>query len=164
MCSFNCTGILCGGCQATLSRVLGSSKCKQCSNLMLLAIIPADLVAGLLLIIVLMVLKLTVSVGTINDFIFYSNAIQAQRTVFFSSNISASFLSSFVALLNLDQGMETCLYDGFDSYTEIWLQFCFPLYVGLLMIYSIISSHYSVHISRLSSKNAVQVFATLYLL
>ena len=164
LCSFNRTGILCGGCQVTFSRVLGSSKCKQCSNLMLLAIIPADLVAGLLLIIILMILNLTVSVGTINGLIFYANAIQAQRTAFFPSDISASFLSFFVAWLNLDQGVETCLYDGLDSYTEIWLQFCFPLYVGLLMICIIISSHYSVRISRLSSKNTVQVLATLYLL
>ena len=164
LCEFNRVGILCGGCKTTFSRVLGSSKCKKCSNLMLSVIIPVDLLAGLLLIIILMVLNLTVSVGTINGLIFYANAIQAQRSAFFTSNISNSFLGYFISWLNLDQGIEMCLYNGLDSYTEVWLQFLFPLYIGVLMVVIIVSSHYSVHISRLSSTNAVQVLATLYLL
>ena len=71
-CAFNRTGILCGGCQTNFSRVLGSSKCKKCSNIMLLAILPSVALAGLLLVMLLMVLNLTVSVGTINGLIFYA--------------------------------------------------------------------------------------------
>ena len=93
MCAFNRSGILCGGCQPNYSRVLGSSKCKKCSNIMLLAIIPSSLLAGVLLIIFLMVLNLTVSVGTINGLIFYANIIWAQHSIFFTQETSNSFLS-----------------------------------------------------------------------
>ena len=163
-CAFNRTGILCGGCKTNFSRVLGSSKCKECSNLMLLAIIPSGLLAGLVLITVLMILNLTVSVGTINGLIFYANIIQAQHASFFIPDTSNLFLSKFIALLNLDLGTESCLYNGLDSYVEIWLQFCFPLYIWLLVTAIIFSSHYSTRISKLSSKNTVQVLATLFLL
>ena len=46
------------------------SDCQQCSNLYLLLIIPIG-VSGLLLVIVMFVMNLTVSEGTINPFIFY---------------------------------------------------------------------------------------------
>ena len=164
MCAFNRSGILCGGCQPNYSRVLGSSRCKKCSNIMLLAIIPSGLLAGLFLIIFLMVLNLTVSVGTINGLVFYANIVRAQHSIFFTKDTSNSFLSKFIALLNLDQGIESCLYNGFDSYVETWLQFCFPLYIWLLVTAIIVSSHYSTRISKLIGKNAVQVLATLLLL
>ena len=61
-CAFNRAGILCGGCKTGFSIVLGSSRCKKCSNLMVLAIIPSFLLSGLLLVIFLMLLNLTVSV------------------------------------------------------------------------------------------------------
>ena len=164
LCAFNRSGILCGGCKPNFSRVLGSSECKKCSNLMLLLIIPSNLVAGLLLILIMMILNLTVSTGTINGLMFYANIIQAQHTTFFAPESSNSFLSMFIAWLNLDLGTEACFYNGLTSYVETWLQFCFPFYIWLLVTIIIISSHYSIYVSRLSSKNAVQVLATLVLL
>ena len=163
-CSSNRGGILCGACQTNFSSILGSSRCKKCSHIMLFAIIPGVLLAGILLIIFLMLLNLTVSVGTINGLIFYANLVQAQHSNYFSSEISNSFLSKFIAWLNLDLGIETCLYDGLNSYAKIWLQFLFPLYIWLLMATIIISSHYSTIASRLIGRNAVQVLATLFLL
>ena len=164
LCAFNRTGILCGGCTATFSRGLGSSKCKKCSNLWILAVIPGSLVAGVLLIVVLTVLNLTVSVGSINGLIFFANIVRAQHAIFFSPEASNSFLSKFIALLNLDQGFEACLYNGLDSYVEAWLQFCFPVYIWLLMIVIIISSYYSIRVSKICHHNALQVLATLFLL
>ena len=82
-CAHNRRGTLCGGCQFGFSHVIGSLKYRQCSNLMLLAVIPGVLVAGLLLIMLLMILDLTVSVGTINGLIFYANIIEAQNAIFF---------------------------------------------------------------------------------
>ena len=163
LCAFNRSGILCGGCKPNLSRVLGSSKCKKCSSLMLLVIIPSNLVAGLLLILIMMVLNLTVSTGTINGLMFYANVIQAQHKTFFAPESARSFMSLFIAWLNLDLGTEVCLFDGLDSYVETWLQFCFPLYIWLLVALIIISSYYSIYVSKLSSKNAVQVLVTLFL-
>ena len=47
---------------------------------------------------------------------------------------------------------------------EAWLQFCFPLYIWLLVTAIIVFSHYSTFISKLIGENAVQVLATLFLL
>ena len=161
-CTYHRAGILCGGCQTNYSRVVGSLKYKKYSSFnMLFVIVPSFIIAGLALIIFLMVLNLTVSTGTINGLMFYANIIQAQHTTFFSSN---SFLSTFISLLNLDQGIESCLYPDFDSYTETWLQFCFPLYIWLLATAIIVLSHYSTRISKLSGENSIQVLATLFLL
>ena len=163
-CAYNRRGILCGGCQVGFSNILGSSKCKQCSSLMLLLVIPAVLVAGILLIIFLMVLDMTVSNGTINGIILYANIIEAQHAVFFTPFSSSSFLRKFIAWLNLDLGIELCFSSNLDAYTKTWLQFLFPLYMWLLVAAIILSSHYSTIASRLSGNNAVQVLATLFLL
>ena len=89
------------------------------------------------------------------------NIIQIEHATFFTSN---SFLNVFIAWLNLDFGIESCFYDGYDAYAEMWLQFCFLLYILLIAIIIIVSSHYFSRVSILSSKNAVQVLATLFLL
>ena len=162
LCASNRAGILCGSCKTNYSRVLGSTKCKMCSNDKLLIIVPSVLLAGLGLVLLLIVLDLTVSVGTINGLIFYANIIKAQHTTFFTTN--TTFLGTFIAWLNLDLGIETCLFDGLDSYTETWLQFCFPLYIWVIVVTIIIASHYSTRVSKLCGKNIVQVLATLFLL
>ena len=163
-CANSRSGTLCGKCRPNLSQILGSSHCRECSNLMLLVIIPITVVLGPLLVAFLMILNLTVSVGTINGLIFYANVIRAQHTMFFVPEISNSFLNKFIAWLNLDLGIEACFYDGLDALTKTWLQFLFPIYIWLLVIAIIVSSHYSTRISRISGNNAVQVLATLFLL
>lgn len=75
LCAFNRSGILCGGCKPNFSRVLGSSRCKKCTSINLLIIIPCTLLAGLILIVILILLDITVSVGTISGLIFYANII-----------------------------------------------------------------------------------------
>ena len=74
------------------------------------------------------------------------------------------FFSKFISWLNLDQGIESCFYDGLDDYVITWLQILFPLYIWLIAATMIISSHYSTRISRLCGNNAVQVLATLFLI
>ena len=163
-CAFNRMGILCGECQTGLSRVVGSKKCKKCTNITMLVIFPSFLIIGLLLVMFLMLLNLTVSVGTINGLIFYANVIRAQHSTFFTPDISHSFLSMFIAWINLDQGIESCFYNGFNTYISTWLQFLFPLYIWLIAAALIVSSHYSTRISKLIGRNAVQVLATLFLI
>ena len=41
--------------------------------------------------------------------------------------------SSYFSWLNLDLGIEVCLFDGLDGYWNTWLQFAFPAYLFLLM-------------------------------
>ena len=136
----------------------------RCSNLPLLTVTAGVLFAGVVLIIFLMLFNLTVSVGTINGLIFYANIVRASQAVFFPPGISSSFLSTFIAWLNLDLGIETCFYDGLDAYAKTWLQFVFPIYIWLMVIIIITASHYSTRVSRVIPNNALQVLATLFLL
>ena len=162
-CDFNRSGTLCGGCQSHFSQVLGSSRCLKCSNIWLLLIVPLAL-AGILLVGVLVATNLTVSVGTIDGLIFYANIVQPNKAIFFPGNSGSSFLSVFIAWLNLDLGIETCFYSGLDAYAKTWLQFVFPIYIWLIMTMIIVFSHYSTTVARLSGRNSVPVLATLFLL
>ena len=123
-CADNHSGILCGKCQPGLSQVLGSSNCKKYSNLWFFLLLPFAL-AGVALVACLMVLNFTVSTGTINGLTFYANVVRANNAIFFPSQSANTFLSWFIAWLNLDLGVETCFYDGLTAYVKTWLQlFC----------------------------------------
>ena len=166
VCAFNRSGILCGGCRANFSRVLGSSKCKECSNNIpiIIVIFLGQVLFGLMVVIALILLDLTVATGTINGLTFYANIIQAQHATFFTQGTAYSFLSFFIARLNLDEGIELCLYDGLDEYAITWLKIPLPLYMWLFAGILIVLSHCSSRFSKLIGKNIVQVLATLFLI
>jgi hypothetical protein len=163
-CAFNRSGTLCGACQSNFSHMLGTSKCKQCTTPWIALIVPLITVAGVILVVGLMLLNLTVSTGTVNGLIFYANILRANHAVYFPHQASNSFLSIFIAWLNLDLGIEICFYDGLDAYSKTWLQFLFPLYIWIIVTAIIVASHYSTRVSRLLGNNALQVLATLFLL
>ena len=163
-CASHRSGILCGECQHNLSHVFGTSACRECSSLWTLLWVPLIALAGIALVVLLIALNLTVSVGTINGLIFYANIVRANHATFFPPNTTNSFLSWFIAWINLDLGIETCFYNGLDAYVKTWLQFIFPLYIWLIVVLIIVFSHYFDKIAKLSGKNAVQVLATLFLL
>jgi len=77
------------------------------------------------------------------------------KAVVFTAESSRK-LAAFIAWLNLDLGIQTCFYDGMEMYAKIWLQFLFPLYIWLITLAMIVSSHYS--------STAAKVLATLFLL
>ena len=113
----------------------------------------------------LMVLNFTVSTGTINGLILYANIVRANNAIFFPGQSTNTFLSWFIAWLNLDLGIETCLYDGLTAYVKTWLQFAFPVYIWLLVIAIIISGRSSTRVARVCiMQNSVQVLATLFFL
>ena len=126
--------------------------------------VPAFALAGIALVAALIFLNITVSVGTINGLIFYANIFRVNQATFFPPNTTNSFLSWFIAWINLDIGIESCFYNGLDAYFKTWLQFIFPLYIWVLVIVIIVSSYYSTTAAKLSGRNAVQVLATLFLL
>ena len=163
-CAFNRSGTLCGACATNLSHVFGTSQCKQCSSLWVLLYVPIFALAGFILVVFLTTLNMTVSIGTINGLIFYANIVRANQAIFFTPDTTNSFLSRFIAWLNLDIGIEICFYHGLDAYFKTWLQFIFPLYIWLIVITIIVLSRYYTTFARLSGSNAVQVLATLFLL
>ena len=165
-CDWKRSGVLCGACRPGLSLVLGTSQCKQCSNLRLLLLIPFAL-AGVILVLLLLKCNLTVSMGTINGLIFYANIVQATKTAFFPTGSNSTFthiLSVFIAWLNLDLGIETCFAKGLNTYQRTWLQFVFPVYIWSLVGVMIVVSRYSIRVSRWTGSNTVSVLATLFLL
>ena len=163
-CAFHRSGILCGACLRNLSQVFGTSRCRECSSLWALLWVPAIALTGIALVVLLIVLNLTVSVGTINGLIFYANIVRANQATFFPPNTTNSFLSWFIAWINLDLGIETCFYNGLNAYFKTWLQFVFPLYIWSIALLIIVFSHYFKTAARLSGRSAVQVLATLFLL
>ena len=164
-CALNRTGILCGGCKRGFSLVLGSNNCIQCPQFSYLALIIPFAAAGFGLVALLMVLNLTVSIGTINGLIFYASIVKiSESTGIFFPNGPIPVLSQFIAWLNLDLGIETCFYPGMTAYAKVWLQFVFPLYIWFIIATIIILCHYSSWLSNKIGGNVVQVLATLILL
>ena len=162
-CSYNRSGVLCGECGYNLSLALGSSRCLECSN-DYLALLLVFATAGVILVLFLFVLKLTVSVGTINGLIFYANVVQVNSAIFIPPG-PTNPLTLFIAWLNLDLGIEMCLFDGMDAYSKTWLQFVFPIYVWALVVIIIAVSHYTTgKIARLFGRNPIAVLATLFFL
>ena len=160
-CSFNRSGHLCGECQDGLSIKLGgTSKCDFCSNAYLALLIPFA-IAGVALVVLLFVCELNVVAGTLSGLIFYANVVQINRTLFFKSN---NVLTIFIAWLNLDLGIETCFYDGMDTYGKTWLQFLFPFYIWVIVGLIILLSSYSKRITKVLGSHPIAVLATLFLL
>ena len=164
-CAFDRYGILCGSCREGLSQVFGTSRCLECSNIHLLLIIPFAL-AGIALVAFLFVLNLTVSVGTINGLIFYANIVKINEAIFFPAGDN-SFFRVFISWLNLDLGIETCLYDGMTSLVKVSLQFVFPFYLWLIVGVTILAFRHStklVELVRVTGNHSVSVLATVFLL
>ena len=167
-CQYQRSGVLCGSCREGLSMILGSSECRNCSNVYLISI-SIFIVCGMALIATLTQLNMTVSVGTLNGLILLANFLQANPTAFLPTNKShtlalITFLDVFIAWLNLDLGIPMCFFDGLTTYVKTWLQFLFPLYILTLVGVMIIASNYSTRVTRLLGTNAVSVLATLVLL
>ena len=164
-CNYNRSGILCGQCIQGLSLMIGSNRCANCTDtkLVSVSIIILAAVAGVVLVILLMILNLTVSVGSVNGLLFYANLVKLNESVFFpNGNIRA--ITQFISWCNLDLGFEYCFVDGLDGYVKTWLQFVFPLYVWFLVVVIIVACRYSARLSRLCGRNAVPVLATLILM
>ena len=160
-CGLNRSGVLCGGCAANYSLLLGSSRCEVCSN-SYLGLLLVFAVAGIVLVVFLSFLRLTVASGMINTVILYANIVQANRRLFFPN--STNILTVFIAWMNLDLGFETCFYRGMDAYAQTLLQFAFPVYVWILISLIIVASRYSIFLTKLIGSNPIAVLATLLLM
>ena len=162
-CALNRNGVLCGACVTSYSLMLGSSRCHVCPNTYLALLLPFA-AAGVALVVFLSISRLTVATGMINSVILYANIVQVNRQLFFSNSKYGILLTVFIAWMNLDLGIETCFYNGMTAYTQTWLQFAFPIYIWILIILIIITSRYSVKVSKLIGHNPIAVLATLLLM
>ena len=166
-CALNRSGLLCGTCQAGLSLSLGSSCCLPCPShwpVLFVVILVAATLGGIALVAFLLVLNLTVAVGTINGIIFYANVVAAHNSLLLPFS-RPNFITVFIAWLNLDIGFNTCFFEGMDAYWKTWLQLAFPAYVIFLVAMIIFISERSTRFGRLiGKKNPVATLVTLILL
>ena len=166
-CAFDRSSLLCGSCRPGLSLSLGSSQCLSCPSYwpsLLIAITIAAMLAGIALVTLLLVLNMTVAVGTLNGLIFYANVVYANKDILFPFQ-ETNFITVFISWLNLELGIDTCYFPGMDTFEKTWLQLAFPAYMILLVALVIIISSYSSRFSNLIGKrNPVATLATLILL
>jgi len=162
-CQFNRSGTVCSQCKHGLSMVFGSSRCMKCNNAYLL-ISLIIIMAGIALVVLMYGLNLTVTSGIINGFILYANILSINDTVFLTNGNAFKPLKLFISFANLDLGIETCFYNGMDSYAKMWLQLFFPLYLIMMATLIIISSRHCYRIQRLTYTRSLPVLATLFLL
>uniref|UniRef100_A0A1X7SMG7 Uncharacterized protein n=1 Tax=Amphimedon queenslandica TaxID=400682 RepID=A0A1X7SMG7_AMPQE len=95
---------MCGSCTEGYSLLMGSNKCGQChNNYMMIAWIALFAVMGVLLVVLLIALNLTVSVGTLNGLLFYANIVKLYEPVF-SRKGALPVLSQVISWINLDFG------------------------------------------------------------
>ena len=167
-CAFHRTGLLCSTCKSPLSLSIGSSRCLKCTEdwpKVFIATIIGGGLSGILFVVIILVLNMTIAVGTLNGFVFYVNIVSSNNIIYhsFGSRSNTPF-SVFIAWFNLELGIDTCFFKGLDTYSKIWLQFAFPIYL-IVVLFAIIA------ISRCSSKfatligkrNPVATLATLIL-
>ena len=161
-CAHNRSGVLCGACADGLSVMLGTNGCGECSwpSILLLLVFA---VLGILLVVLLIVLNLTVSVGTINGLIFYANIVKIEEDYLFLHE-SVPVLSLFISWINLDFGINICFAPGLTGYIKTWLQFVFPIYIFAIMMVIIICVKWSKFFQHIVGSQIVPVLATLFLL
>lgn len=164
----NCrSGILCGKCKPNFSLSLGSSSCTKCHKNwygLFAGIMIVALFTGIVLVVVILMLNITVAVGSLNSIIFYANIIYANRSIYFSHSHMTP-VKVFISWLNLEIGIDTCFYEGMDMYAKTWIELAFPTYMIFLVIVIILVSSRSTKLSNLLGKrNPVATLATLILL
>ena len=165
LCDNNHAGRACGGCIEDYGRVFGSNSCKRCRNAWL-ATILLYAILGIILVMILYLLRLTVTMGTINGLIFFCNVMSINERLFFNTEDSQFlFLRVFISLINLDLGFELCFYNEMSQIAKTGLQFVFPVYLWLLVATIIIFGRYYFQGQHSSSRFApVPILATLILL
>lgn len=174
LCDSRRTGVLCGKCANGSSLKLGGYNCNYCPHKKYKGVILILTfgMMGIILIFFLLHLNLTVSSGLINGLIFYSNIVYTNSDIFmpiaegYSTHLqnAVRFLFTFQAWLNLDFGISSCFFDGFEAYHMTWMQFIFPVYIWALILIIVFASRHSTKVSQWTKSNIVSVLATLLLL
>ena len=157
------TGLGCGSCLGNYSVVLGTDKCMKCSD-SYLGLVPLYMLAVILLILFLMAFNVTITNGYLNSFIFYVNCIYINRNEFFPTFHKYEVTRLMITWLNLDLGIEVCLFNGMTMIHTTWLQVGYVFYMWTLQIIIIFLCRRSTRCTRLFGENVNKVLSTLILL
>ena len=169
-CAGHRQGVLCGACEANLSNVLGSTHCQDCRDAGVVRILGAILflaILGFSLVLIIGMLDLNVSEGTLNAICFYMNVVRVNTGYFDDPRntfITTKWLKVFVALMNFDLGNDVCFYNGMTAMGKTGLQFVFPIYIWCLAGLIIYFGRRYDMVMKLFGKNTVKVLATIIFL
>jgi hypothetical protein len=109
-----------------------------------------------------LLLNLTVAVGTLNAIIFYANVLGIKNG---SKGLTSNVVSLLVSWLNLEAGFDACFFEGMDAFWKSVLQLGFPVYIiSLVILIIIISEHSSKFSNFIGKRNPIATLATLILL
>ena len=165
-CAFNRSSLLCGSCEPGLSLSLGSSLCLSRPiywPALLTSITIAAILAGIALVTLLLTLNMTVAVGTLNGLLLYVNILSANRSILLPFQ-EQNYITVLISWLNLELGIDTCYFEGMDTYAKTWIQLIFPFYIMFIVALVIIISSYSSKFSEvIGKKDPVATLATLIL-
>ena len=157
------TGLGCGSCLGNYSVVLGTDNCMRCSD-SYLGLVAVYMLAVILLIFFLTAFNVTITNGYLNCFIFYVNCIYINRNQFFSTFYKYEVTRLMITWLNLDLGIEVCLFNGMTMIQKTWLQLGYVFYMWTLQIIIIFLCRRSTRCTRLFGENVNKVLSTLILL
>ena len=164
-CAFNHAGRLCGGCEEGYSLAIGSTRCLHCPNSSYFALILFFIIAGLALVLLIHILNLTITEGTINGIVLYANIVWTYEQVLFPKRDMVTLpFRIFLAWLNLDFGIESCFVEGLNAFWSSWLQYIFPLYIWSIAGVIIIVCRHSTRLTKIFGDRAVPLLATLFLI
>ena len=155
------TGLGCGSCLGNYSVVLGTDNCMKCSD-SYLGLVAVYMLAVILLVFFLTAFNVTITNGYLNCFIFYVNCIYINRNEFFTEFNNVTRL--MITWLNLDLGIEVCLFNGMTMIQKTWLQIGYVFHMLSLHIIIIFLCRRSTRCTRLFGENVHKVLSTLILL
>ena len=157
------TGLGCESCLGNYSVVLGTDNCMKCSD-SYLGLVPLYMLAVILLVFFLTAFNVTITNGYLNCFIFYVNCIYINRNEFFSTFHKYEVIRLMITWLNLDLGIEVCLFNGMTMIQKTWLQLGYVFYMWTLQIIIIFLCRRSTRCTRLFGENVNKVLSTFNLL
>ena len=156
-------GVLCGSCLDGYSNVLGSLRCRKCSN-QSAAILLLFLLLGALLIAFLVIFPVNLSSGYLNGILFWANIVSLYERVL-SPSETGSRVAVLANWLTLNWGIETCFHDHMSALELSWWDLSFPIYLFLLMVS--LRSLFKLKCCHIRAKTAfatIEAFATLLIM
>lgn len=145
-CAYSRSGLLCGACDSGYSAVFGTNRCLKCTN-DYLALIVVFAAAGVAIIAIILLLRVTVSDGYVNGLLFYASVVSSYDGLL-TARLKEREIFIPIFVLNLNTGYETCFFDGMTALDRAGLGFAFPLYLFALMLLFVWLASCSVRVSR----------------
>ena len=160
-------GILCGACKEPRSLAIASINCIECEhihNSYLLLLILGILAITVLVLLFMLCCNVTITDGTVNGFLFYVSIFNVNRDSLLRPRKTFPIFVTFISWINLDIGLDTCLFKGFNAFWQAVFNFCIPVFIWFIVGLLIYASSKSSKLTRLIGGNAVKVLATLILI